>query len=81
MKSRSFVASFIGIGAPAPTNTEFSVAHALGGEDKPTAPRGWMVIRRNAAATLYESGTTWTTTTAYFKCDTALARFTVLFFI
>ena len=81
MRSRNFHASLLGIGAPGAANTEFTVTHGLGGEYGPVTPRGYLVVRRNAAASLYISGTDWTDTTAYFKSDTALARFTVLFFI
>ena len=80
MKSGSFHATLASAAAPGSANVEFTVAHGLGGEDNATIPRGWKIVRRNQVAGLYESGTTWTTTTAYFKSDTALARFTVLFF-
>ena len=79
MKSGSFFATLASAPAGA-ANTEFAVLHGLGGPENPTTPRGFLVIRRNQAATLYESSTAWTTTTAYFKSDTATARFTVMFF-
>jgi len=81
MRSRNFHASLASASAPGTVGTQFTVAHGLGGEHGPTTPRGYIVVRRNAAASLYVSGTDWTTTTAYFKSDTSSARFNVLFFI
>ena len=80
MKSGAFDAEFTGIAAHGIADTEFSVTHNLGGENRPRIPRGSLVVRRDRGATLYESGTAWTTTTAYFKSNTSWARFTVMFF-
>lgn len=47
-------------------NTEFSVTHHLG-----RSPNGYIITKSDKACGVYDSGTTWTTTTIYLKCDTA----------
>ena len=55
--------------------TEFSVPHGMG-----KVPRGYIIIQRNAASSLYLSGTPWDSTNAYFKSDgNNLVQFVVLF--
>ena len=72
--------NFIAI-TPAITDTEFTVTHNLVSPDGlAVTPHGYIVTRRSAAASLYPSGTTWTTTTAYFKSSVANTQFTALFF-
>lgn len=80
MRSGNFDAALASAAAHTTANTEFTVAHGLGSGGRPAIPRGYFVIRRSAAASLYISGTAWTSTTAYFKSDVGSARFTVLFF-
>ena len=47
-------------------NAEFSVTHHL---DR--VPNGYIITKNDAACSVYDSGTTWTSTTIYLKCDTA----------
>lgn len=47
-------------------DTEFVVAHNLG-----VVPTGYAVRRQDKAASVYLSGTTWTTTNIYLKASTA----------
>lgn len=47
-------------------NTEFSITHHLG-----RVPNGYIITKSDKACGVYDSGTTWTTTTIYLKCDTA----------
>lgn len=47
-------------------DTEFSVTHHLG-----RVPAGFMLTKSDAACALYDSGTTWTTSLIYLKCNTA----------
>ena len=75
MRSRNFAAEIRLAIAPAATDTEFTVTHGL-----PTLPRGYRIVKRNKNASLYLSGTTWTSSLAYFKSDVANAQFYVLFF-
>lgn len=53
-------------------NTEFSVSHNLG-----VIPIGFLVTLINKGGVVYTSGTTWTTSTVYFKCTTANTALTV----
>lgn len=46
------------------TDTEFSITHHL---DR--LPNGYIITKSDKAAKVYDSGTTWTTTTIYLKCD------------
>ena len=80
MKCRNFLASLIAVTVAA-ANTEFSVAHGLMNEDGTgIVPRAWKVIRRNQACSTYESGTAFTTSLAFLKCDTANAQLYIMFF-
>lgn len=54
-------------------DTEFSITHQLG-----RIPIGIIVIRTNKAGVFYDSGTTWTKTTIFLKCNTATVTFTLL---
>lgn len=47
-------------------NTEFSITHHLG-----RTPNGFIVTKSDKAASVYDSGTTWTTSLIYLKCDAA----------
>lgn len=56
-------------------DTEFSVTHTLG-----VVPEGVIVLGQDKAGSLYQlndTGTAWTTTTIYFKCDVASVTFKV----
>lgn len=59
-------------------NTEVTVAHGLG-----YVPNGRFIVWQNAAGSLYQgpsTGTAWTATNAYFKCDQATVTFMVFFY-
>lgn len=47
-------------------DTEFAVAHTL-----KRVPIGFIVINNDKAGVIYDSGTTWTTTNIYLKCNVA----------
>ena len=57
-------------------DTEFSVSHTLG-----AIPNGGMIICwQDKAGSLYQgptTGTNWTSTTVYFKCDVASVTFLI----
>lgn len=53
-------------------NTEFSITHTLG-----ATPIGYLVTKINKAGVVYDSGTTWTSSIIYLKCDTANTTLTV----
>jgi hypothetical protein len=75
MKSRNFNAQKIEIVAPTVAGTAFTVSHLCG-----VQPHGLIITRRNSAAQLYFTPSTWTSTLATLTCDTANANLTVLFF-
>ncbi len=80
-KSRNFMANLVQVSGAA-ANAEITVAHGLTDPQcNGIAPRGMLIARRFSNAGLYDSGTTWTTTNAYVKADTAGATFHVLFFV
>jgi len=56
-------------------NTEFIVAHTL-----KRIPSGYIVVKINKAAVVYESGTAWTNTNIYLKASVANCTLTVLVF-
>lgn len=56
-------------------DTEFSVAHGL-----KKVPEGYIVIGRNKAGTVYDSGGTWTTTALLLKCNVANCTLKILIF-
>jgi len=47
-------------------NNEYEISHAL-----KRIPNGFIILNKNKASDVYDSGTTWTTTSIYLKCDTA----------
>lgn len=53
-------------------NTEVSVTHTVG-----AVPVGFIVTSINVGGVVYNSGTAWTSTNAYFKCSAANATITV----
>lgn len=56
-------------------DTEFSITHHLG-----RVPAGFILTKSDKAAVLYDSGSAWTTTTIYLKCNVANAALTVSVF-
>lgn len=53
-------------------NTQDTLAHGLG-----SVPIGYIVVNQDKAGSLYDSGTAWTSTNMYFKCDVASVTFTI----
>lgn len=49
-------------------NTEFTVNHTFG-----SVPIGYLVTKVNKAGIIYDSGTTWTSSSIYLKCSIANA--------
>jgi len=47
-------------------DAEFTVAHSLG-----RTPKGWVITYADAACAVYDSGTAWTATALYLKCNAA----------
>ena len=81
MKCGSFTGTIITV-VFAAADTELAVTHELTStEGSRVIPRGFLVVRRNGVAAVYESGTAWTATTAYLKCNTADATCYILFFV
>jgi hypothetical protein len=68
---------WINVQAPGAANTEFSMTHSLTDSNgNPRVPSFYWYIS-DVAAKLYQlptTGTAWTTTTVYLKCDTASAN-------
>lgn len=56
-------------------NTEFSVTHYLA-----RVPTGFLLVKSNKACNVYDSGTAWTTSTIYLKCDAANAIIKIAIF-
>ena len=56
-------------------DTEFSVTHHLG-----RTPTGFIVTDIDKAGIVYDSGTVWTTSLIYLKCNVATAAFTLTVF-
>lgn len=59
-------------------DTEFSAAHTLG-----RVPAGRVILYQTKAGNLYQgpsTGTAWTATNAYFKCDVASVGFQIILF-
>lgn len=52
-----------------------TIAHTLG-----KVPIGYIVIYQNKAGSLYDSGTTWTSTNIYLKSNIASVAFRILVF-
>lgn len=81
MRSRNFTLSLMSCTAPSAANVEFTVAPGLVTDAGLVIPQGFVVVRRNVAALLYRSATTWTSSAAYLKSDTGSASFVVGFFV
>ena len=73
--SDNFNAEIIDVADTGPANSEFSVSHTL-----KRVPVGYIVINKDRAGDVYDSGTTWTSTTLYLKDDTANASIKLLVF-
>ena len=73
--SYSFAADVLTAVAPVAINTEFTVTHNL-----ERVPLEGFIVLRGASGNIYRSGTAWTTTTVYLKCDVASVSFTILLF-
>lgn len=58
--------------SPATANTQFTVNHQLG-----RVPVGFDLKRANAAASFYDSGTTWTSTQIFLKASAASVAYTL----
>ena len=59
----------------ASANTEFAVAHTIG-----SVPIGRIVLYQDKAGSLYQApdtGTAWTSTNVYFKCDVSSVTFLI----
>ena len=53
-------------------DTEFAITHTLG-----AVPIGYIVLKQDKAASIYDSGTTWTNTTLYLKASAASVTLTL----
>jgi hypothetical protein len=51
---------------PVTPDTQFSITHNLN-----IVPSGYIVMSRNKAAIVYDSGTAWTATQIFLKCNVA----------
>jgi len=56
-------------------DTEFAVTHYLG-----RVPTGFILVKSNKACNVYDSGTAWTTSAVYLKCDAANAVIKIAIF-
>jgi hypothetical protein len=56
-------------------DTQFTVTHNLN-----RLPIGFHVVRQNKAGSFYDSGTTWTTTQIFLKCNVANVAATFFIF-
>ncbi len=53
-------------------DTEDTIAHTIG-----AVPIGYIVIKQDKAGSLYDSGTSWTDSNVYLKCDVASVTFSL----
>ena len=56
-------------------DTEDTVAHNLG-----WIPKGFIIVNRDKAGIAYDSGTAWTSSNIYLKCNVATVAFKLLVF-
>jgi hypothetical protein len=56
-------------------DTEFSVSHTL-----KRVPSGYLVVNRDKAGVVYDSGTAWTVTEIYLKCNVASTNIKIIVF-
>jgi hypothetical protein len=61
-------------------NTEIEDADSVAGlkHGLGRVPNGFILTKTDKAANIYDSGTTWTTTRIYLKCDAANAAITLV---
>jgi len=71
----NFDAQIISITDTGLADTEFIVAHTL-----KRIPTGFIIINNNKAGVVYDSGTAWTATNIYLKCDVASCTIKLLVF-
>jgi len=71
----NFYAETLTVADTGNADTEFSATHTM-----KKAPTGFKVTNIDKAGVVYNSGTTWTTTTIYLKCDTANCSIKLLVF-
>lgn len=69
----NFNAQVLTMTTNAVANTEDAVAHTL-----KRVPAGYLVLQRDKAGIVYNSGTAWTATTLYLKCSAASTAITLL---
>jgi len=62
----------VNVAAAGVANTEFAVTHNLN-----RVPVGFRVANRNNVGNCFDSGTAWTTTQIFLKCDVAGTQFTL----
>jgi len=73
--SDNFNAQIIPIADSGNADSENTVAHTL-----KRVPTGFLIIKINKAGIVYDSGTSWTTTNIYVKCNVANCAITLLVF-
>lgn len=76
--SDNFNAQLVSYTSHATPDTESSAAHTLG-----RVPSGYLVLYRSKAGVLYQgpsTGTAWTATAIYLKCNVASTAFSLLIF-
>jgi len=56
-------------------DSENTVAHTL-----KRVPTGYLILKINKSGIVYDSGSTWTDTNIYLKCNSANAAITILIF-
>ena len=82
-RCRNFQGSLVRVTGGA-ADVETAIAHELIGADgRGMIPQGYMVVRRNSAASLYipTSVTPWTTENAYLASSVGGAQYYVIFFV
>jgi hypothetical protein len=65
----------VSLSTSATPDAENTVAHSLS-----RVPSGYIVVKRNKAAIVYDGTTTWTKTNIYVKCDVASTAVTLIIF-
>jgi hypothetical protein len=66
---------FKNVTSPATADQEFAVAHSL---DR--VPAGYFVVKRDKAALVYDSATSWTTSAIHLKCSLASTSLRLIIF-
>ena len=59
----------------ATAGTEFSISHTLG-----RVPAGYIVVKRDKAAVVYDGTTVWTTSTIYLRCSVSSTALRLIVF-